>query len=37
MSVDRKQQMKGCKGHFYIGNVHDVSAHDGKIPQLQLQ
>ena len=45
MAVDRKQQMKeitervgaGCKRHFYIGNVHDVPAHDGKIPQLQLQ
>ena len=39
MAVDRKQQMKdhgtagaGRKGHFYIGNVHDVPAHDGKIP-----
>ena len=45
MAVDRKQQMKrnhgtvgaGRKGHFYIGNVHDISTHDGKIPQLQLQ
>ena len=45
MAVDRKQQMKeikerleqGVKDNFYIGNVHDVPAHDGKIPQLQFQ